>query len=410
MKPKSENTIQATVLQSLLKQALSTVARAATGKSTMPVLECVLLSQTVDGLRLSATNLELGVTCRIGARFAEAAFPQDLLAVPAKTFTDLIGTLPEGDVQLIFDPKTMSVQVASGGSKSKIKGIDPKEFPPIPTTAAESSVSLALPAEVGKIIQQVALAASADQARPVLTGVYLTVQDVGDGTSQLTLSAADGFRMARRKATLAAPVSKPINAIIPAPAMKELARIAKEAETITAIIDRNRVIFQAGDITLVSQTIEGAYPNLDQVIPTSFKTRTVLSTADFLKACKQAEIFSRTDHYTTVLDIAGEQIKVGGMSSETGATSTTLAAQSEGTPLSIAFNAVFLKQGIEALSTPTFALETNAETSPGVIRPVGETANEFLYVAMPMHRDVVDVDEAASVAASVANAQPAQGG
>jgi len=405
MKPKSENTIQATVLQSLLKQALSTVARAATGKSTMPVLECVLLSQTVDGLRLSATNLELGVTCRIGARFAEAAFPQDLLAVPAKTFTDLIGTLPEGDVQLIFDPKTMSVQVASGGSKSKIKGIDPKEFPPIPTTAAESSVSLALPAEVGKIIQQVVLAASADQARPVLTGVYLTVQD-----TLLSLSAADGFRMARRKATLAAPVSKPINTIIPAPAMKELARIAKEAEAITAIIDRNRVIFQAGDITLVSQTIEGAYPNLDQVIPTSFKTRTVLATADFLKACKQAEIFSRTDHYTTVLDIASEQLKVGGMSSETGATSTTLAAQSEGTPLSIAFNAVFLKQGIEALSTPTFALETNAETSPGVIRPVGETANEFLYVAMPMHRDVVDVDEAASVAASVANAQPAQGG
>lgn len=410
MKQKTETTIQATVLQSLLKQALSTAARAATGKSTMPVLECVLLSQTVDGLRLSATNLELGVTCRIGARFAEAAFPQDLLAVPAKTFTDLIGTLPEGDVQLIFDPKTMSVQVASGGSISKIKGIDPKEFPPIPTTAAESSVILALPAEIGKIIQQVVLAASADQARPVLTGVYLTVQDTGDGTSQLSLSAADGFRMARRKATLAAPVSKPINAIIPAPAMKELARIAKEAEAVTAIIDRNRVIFQAGDITLVSQTIEGAYPNLDQVIPTSFKTRTVLATADFLKACKQAEIFSRTDHYTTVLDIAGEQIKVGGMSSETGATTTTLAAQNEGTPLSIAFNAVFLKQGIEALSTPTFALETNAETSPGVIRPVGETANEFLYVAMPMHRDVVDVDEAASVAASVANAQPAQGG
>jgi len=405
MKPKSENTIQATVLQSLLKQALSTVARAATGKSTMPVLECVLLSQTVDGLRLSATNLELGVTCRIGARFAEAAFPQDLLAVPAKTFTDLIGTLPEGDVQLIFDPKTMSVQVASGGSKSKIKGIDPKEFPPIPTTAAESSVSLALPAEVGKIIQQVVLAACADQARPVLTGVYLTVQD-----TFLTLSAADGFRMARRKATLAAPVSKPINAIIPAPAMKELARITKEAETITAIIDRNRVIFQAGDITLVSQTIEGAYPNLDQVIPTSFKTCTVLSTTDFLKACKQAEIFSRSDHYTTVLDIAGEQIKVGGMSSETGATTTTLAAQSEGTHLSIAFNAVFLKQGIEALNTPSFVLETNAETSPGVIRPVGETANEFLYVAMPMHRDVVNVDEAASVAASVVAAQPAQGG
>ncbi len=404
----SASTPQVTVLQSLLKQALSTVARAASTRSTLPVLECVLLSQTADGLRLSATNLELGIICQIGARFGDASFPQDLLAAPAKTFTDLINTLPEGDVQLIFEPKTMSVQVVSGGSKSKIKGVDPKEFPPIPTAASESAVSLTLPAEIGKIIQQVVLATSADQSRPILTGVSLTAQATGEATSQLTLAAADGFRMARRKVALAGAISRPVEAVIPASAMKELARIAKDtASPITAVVERNRVIFQAGEITLVSQTIEGAYPNLEQIIPTRFTTRTVISTADFLKACKQAEIFSRTDHYTTMLEIAGEEIKIGGMSPETGATTTTLSVQSEGTPLSIAFNAVFLKQGIEALSTPTFALETNSETSPGMIRPVGETANEFLYLAMPMHRDVIDVDEAASVAAAATTTAPA---
>lgn len=417
MKSKTDSTVQATVLQSLLKQALSTVARAASTRSTLPALECVLLSQAPDGLRLSATNLELGITCRIGARFREAAFPQDLIALPAKTFTDLVNTLPDGDVQITCDLETKSAQVRCGDSQSKIKGIDPQEFPPLPTQAGANALTFPLPTDIQRMIQQVVVAASTDESRPILTGVSLTVQD-----TILSLAAADGFRLAQRQGKLVAPVERAASVIIPVAAMKELARIAKEAETVTAIVDRNqtgactRVIFQAGDITLVSQTIEGAYPNLDQVIPTSFKTRTVLSTTDFLKACKQAEIFSRSDHYTTVLDIAGEQIKVGGMSSETGATTTTLAARSEGAPLSIAFNAVFLKQGIEALNTPTFALETNAETSPGVIRPVGETANEFLYVAMPMHRNVVDgstehgSDEAASVAASVASAQPAQGG
>jgi DNA polymerase-3 subunit beta len=404
MKSKSESTIQATILQSRLKQAASTVARAAAGKSTLPVLECILFSQTLDGLRLAATNLELGVICQIGARFAEAAFPQDLMAVPAKTLSDLIGTLPEGDLQLIFDLKTMGLQISAGGSKSKIKGVDPKEFPPFQTDASENSVSLTLPAETGKVFQQVTLAASTDESRPILTGAHLTVQG-----HTLTLSAGDGFRLARRKVLLPAPSTKPVSVVIPAMALKELARIVKDAGSeIKAIVDRNRVVFQAGDTTLVSQTIEGSYPDLGQVIPTGFKTHTVLSTADFLKACKQAEIFSRTDHYTTVLEISGEQVKVGGMSSETGATITTLAAQSEGEPLSIAFNAVFLKQGIESLNTPTFMLETNSDTSPGLIRPVGENSHDFVYVAMPMHRDVIDVDKAASVAASVATAQAAQ--
>jgi DNA polymerase-3 subunit beta len=220
----------------------------------------------------------------------------------------------------------------------------------------------------------------------------MTVQEAGNGTAQLTLAAADGFRLAQRQSNLAAPVARAASVIIPAPAMKELARIAKDATEITAIVEYNRAIFQAGDITLISQVIEGAYPNLAQIIPTCFTTRTVVSTAEFLKACKQAEIFSRTDHYITLLEINGGEIKVGGTSKETGATTASLQAQSDGNPISIAFNAVFLKQGIESVCTPTFALETTVETSPGVIRPCGDDAPGFVYVAMPMHRDVTDVD------------------
>ena len=158
------------------------------------------------------------------------------------------------------------------------------------------------------------------------------------------------------------------------------------------------------------------YPDLTQVIPRASQTRTVMTTASFLKACKQAEIFAREGSHIARISInpGGElqpgQVEISGQSEETGFNQNMVDASIEGSTLLIAFNVRFMREVLEVVKTPNVSLEVTTDTSPGVIRPVGETANEFLYVAMPMHRDVVDVDEAASVAASVASAQPAQGG
>jgi DNA polymerase-3 subunit beta len=237
-----------------------------------------------------------------------------------------------------------------------------------------------------EMIQQVAFAASTDEARPVLTGVHLTIQD-----NRLAMSAADGFRLSIRRAELSAPIARPISAIIPARALMELARISGDGEVLTMVIPpgRAQVIFRLKDIELVSQLIEGSYPDLEQVVPRAYATRSVITTSAFLKACKQAEIFAREGSHIARVDIkpgdgmSPGAVEISGQSEETGSNVTVVDANIEGNSLTIAFNVRFLREVLDVIKTPNVALETNTDTSPGVVRPVGE--DNFMHVIMPMH-------------------------
>ena len=150
-----------------------------------------------------------------------------------------------------------------------------------------------------------------------------------------------------------------------------------------------RVIFRTGDAELASQLIEGTFPDYKQIIPRSYQTRTVLSSASFLKACKQAEIFAREGSLIARVSInPGSELQPGtveisGQSEETGSNQTLIDASIEGPPLIIAFNVRFLREVLDVIKTPNVALETSVDTSPGVIRPVGDS--NFLHVIMPMH-------------------------
>jgi DNA polymerase III subunit beta len=233
----------------------------------------------------------------------------------------------------------------------------------------------------------VVFAASNDEARPILTGVLVTVQG-----SRLTMEAADGFRLSIRRSELSSQVQKPIKAVIPARALSELARISGDGDkAVTMVLPprRGQVIFRMKDIELVSQLIEGSFPELDQVIPRSHKTRTIISTSSFLKACKQAEIFAREGSHIARINITpGGELKPGtveisGQSEETGFNQTVIDASIEGPPILIAFNVRFMREVLDVIKTPNVALETTADTSPGVIHPVGD--DTFTHVIMPMH-------------------------
>ncbi|HZD56430.1 MAG TPA: DNA polymerase III subunit beta, partial [Anaerolineales bacterium] len=234
---------------------------------------------------------------------------------------------------------------------------------------------------------QVAFAASTDDARPILTGVLVTVEG-----NRITLASADGFRLSVRNAELSSDVSRPISAVIPARALSELARISADGDqsiTMSLPPGRGQVIFRMKDAELVSQLIEGAFPDYEQIIPRSHQTRTVLSTSAFLKACKQAEIFAREGSHIARVNITpgGElqpgTVEISGHSEETGFSQTTVDASIEGQPLLIAFNVRFLREVLDVINTPDVAMETTVDTAPGVIRPVGD--ENFLHVIMPMH-------------------------
>jgi len=375
--------MKVTVLQENLARGLSTVSRAVSPRSTLPVLSNILIASDEGRLRLSATNLELGITCWIAARIDE----EGSTTVPARTFADLVNTLPGDQVQLSLDVKTQTLHVKGGTSNNDIKCIDAQEFPPLPVPEMEGAVQLDV-ATFKEMIQQVAFAASTDEARPVLMGVLLHVEK-----DKLTMAAADGFRLSVRKAVLSNPVPQPLNLIIPARALNELARVAGDSDQPIYMVspkNRGQVLFRVKDVEVVSQLIDGTFPDYQQIIPRNYKSRTLVSTASLLKACKQAEIFAREGSNVARFDIKqanGEmqpsEVEISATSEETGKNETIVEATVDGGSVLIAFNVKFLREALEIIKTPNVALETSAANAPGVVRPVGD--DNFLHVIMPMH-------------------------
>jgi DNA polymerase-3 subunit beta len=369
------------VSQQQLAHGLSVVSRAVAPRTSLPVLSNVLVATDEGRLRISATNLELGITCWIGAQIGE----EGSITVPARTFSDLVNTLPNDTVQLAVNTRNQTINVRCGGSNTDIKGIDAQEFPPIPVPDLEDGVEMKV-SEIKEMIQQVAFAASSDDARPVLQGVMVTVKE-----GEITLAATDGFRISVRKAALAAPVRSAVNAIIPARAMSELARIASDGEeTVTMVIPQGRgqVIFHLKDAELVSQLIDGNFPDYRAIVPRSFKTHTIISTVSLLKACKQAEIIARESNNIIRMNIepradAPGEVVISAQSESTGSSEVKVDSNIEGPGLVIAFNVRFLREVLDVIKTPNVGLDTNANNTPAMLRSLGD--ENFMHVIMPMH-------------------------
>ncbi|HKG55331.1 MAG TPA: DNA polymerase III subunit beta [Anaerolineales bacterium] len=375
--------MKVTVLQENLARGLGVVSKAVSPRSTLPVLANVLIASDEGRLRLSATNLEMGITCWISARIDE----EGSTTVPARTFSDLVGMLPSDQVLLKLDPQTQTLNVRGGSSTNDIKCIDAQEFPPMPVPDFDGAVQINV-GDFREMIHQVAFAASSDEARPVLMGVLVQVDK-----DKLTMAAADGFRLSVRRAVLSTPSSAPVSAIVPAQALKELARVATDSEEPIYMVlpkGRGQVVFRVKDVEVVSQLIDGTFPDYQQIIPRSYKSRTLVSTSSLLKACKQAEIFAREGSNVARFNIKSAQgemqpseVEISATSEETGKNETIVEATVDGGGLLIAFNVKFLREALEVIRTPNVALETSAPNAPGVVKPVGD--DQFLHVIMPMH-------------------------
>ena len=238
------------------------------------------------------------------------------------------------------------------------------------------------------MIQKVVFAASTDDSRPNLTGVHMTTD--GD---YLVLAATDGYRISIASAILSPKPAQKLDALIPARALSELSRIAVDGDETLEMnfpVGRGQVVFHLKDAELISQLIEGNFPNYTAIIPPSFKTHTVLTTADLLKACRQTEIIAREGNFIARLDIQPEgstekppQLEISAISEQTGSSEVIVDASVDGTPLLISFNVRFLREVLEVIRTPNVLLETNAANTPAMIRPVGD--DTFKHIIMPMN-------------------------
>lgn len=371
-----------TVEKSAFAESLAIVGRAVASGPHLPVLANVLIESDAGQLRLAATDLTLGVSVWMDARLDG----QLALTLPAKTLTDIVNSLADSEVQFTVNGKPEAA-IKSGTFKGVVRGIEASEFPAIPEH--DVSNGIALDASLLKeMIQATAFAASIDQARPVLEGVQLSL----DG-STLSMAATDGFRLAVKKAVL------PVNTgsqqvIIPASSLKETVRIlsAIKPGQVHLMIPKkgSQVVLRAGNVQLISQLIDGRFPDYQMIVPKGHKTRTVLATVGLLKACKQAAIIAREGGNVIQLRLTtGEEqsgkVTVLAESGDTGESEVELPATITGPEMTIAFNVKFLQDGLEAIRTKNVVIETNTHNTPAVIRPAGE--EEYLYILMPMHLD-----------------------
>jgi DNA polymerase-3 subunit beta len=373
--------MKVTILQENLADGLSIVSRAVAGRSTtLPVLSNILVATDGDQLKLSATNLEIGVNCWVGAKVEQ----EGAITVPAKTFTDLVSTFPPDRIDMELSVRTQTLHLRCGRSEANIKGIDAQEFPLIPSPEGDEQI-LIEPDVLKKMINQVAFAAATDESRLMLTGV-LTKFD-GD---QLTMSAADGFRVAIRDAAISTPIAS-VSVLIPSKALIYLERLLggqTEPVEVSFTPSGNQIVFSLSNTDLVAQLIDLQFPDVDQIIPKSYTTRTVVSTQDLLKALRAANIFAREAANTTRLNIipGGEltpgHVNIAARSDETGDNVGEVDAAIEGDPITIAFNVRYLLDVLSVIDASQISLETTTANNPGVIRPVGDS--DYIHVIMPM--------------------------
>ena len=370
-------------LQENLAKGLSIVGRAVASRSTLPVLSNVMLATDNGRLKLSATNLELGINCWVGAKVED----EGATTVPARLLTDFVNSLPPEQIDMELSVRTQTLNARCARFEANIKGIDAQEFPIIPTLEDGESAIRLEPEDLRHMIDQVVFAAATDESRPILTGVLARF----DG-ERLTMAAADGFRLSVRSASLGQTVDQPIEVIVPARALGELARISADQEEWVEVIitpARNQILFHMQDVDLVSQLIEGKFPDYRQIIPSSHTSRTVLDTSGFLKAARVSHLFARDSANIVRVEIdPGNELTPGHItlaatSAELGDNVGQLDAMVEGNAVEIAFNAKYLIEVLSVVDTAQVALETTSPSSPGVLRLIGD--EDFIHVIMPMH-------------------------
>jgi DNA polymerase-3 subunit beta len=362
-----------------LTHALQVVSRAVSPRTTLPILNNVLLETSPEGLKLTATNLEIGIVNHVDAEIAA----EGSVTLPAKILTEFVAQLHDDKLDMELDTATQTLTVKCGPYHDvKIKGIGANEFPPLP--AREDGLKLVIDqADLLPAIEQTVVAASSDDGRPVLTGVLTQLEG-----EKLTLAATDGHRLAVKviKATSEGEVGEDgaNSVIIPARALTEVSRVLKGDGTVEMWLgrSRNHVFFTVPGVEVMSRLIEGTYPNYSQVIPEQSNTTITVSTKDLHERTRGVSIFARDSANVVRIKTEAGEIAISANTSEVGSSEASVSAEIEGADIQIAFNSRYLLDVLALVGSDKVTMGFNGPLSPGVVKPAGK--DDYTYVIMPV--------------------------
>ncbi len=373
--------MKVTCTQADLARGLGIVGRAVAARSPLPITANVLIaSDEGRRLKLSATNLEITMSCWIDASIEE----EGAITVPARLLADFVNTLPNDRISLTVAPRARQVRLECARNEASIGGLDAEDFPPAPVVKDGIDVKID-PKALRQAIGQTVFAAATDDSRPVLTGV-----DTKFEGNLLTLAASDGFRLSVYKLQLDAAVEA-TELVVPSRALNELNRLlADESEPITMRTNtaKSQVLFRLESAELVAQLIQGTFPNFNQLIPPSWTSRATAEVSEFLRETRTAAVFARDGSGIVRLVVTpGEgvtpgKVVISARAEEVGDNEGEIDATVEGEGVKIAFNGKYLQDVLQSLEGGQLKMETTGPSSQGVFRTVGD--ENYVHVIMPM--------------------------
>jgi DNA polymerase-3 subunit beta len=352
----------------VLISGIQTVQNVISAKSALPILSNILIESQQDGLRLTATDLDIGISCVIPVDIQEAG----AITVPAKRFSDIIKELPMDSVN-ITTKKNNLVVIETELCQFKIMGLAREEFPKLPELKDKEVTKLE---QVGlkQMLNLTAFAVSFDETRYILNGILFKINK-----NNLTLVATDGKRLAIIEKKLKQELDKDIQFIIPIKTIHELNRNLKDEGELSLILGSNQVLFDLGSVLVISRLIEGEFPDYKQVIPPQSNNKMKIDRGQFLLAVKRAALLSTPDYQAVKLEMFKNKLVISKSTPDIGESREEVSVEYSGKELAIGFNPGYLIDVLKNLTVENIEFELTDSEKPGVIR-----INGYVYIVLPM--------------------------
>ena len=357
-----------------LRKGLNLTSRVSSGSMTLPILNNILLKTENGMLRMSATNLEIGINTWIRCKINE----EGAVTVPAKTFNDVISNLPSDNISLSLENNYLDIQ--SGNFKTKIKGLNADEFPLIPQIEDQSPIEINA-SELKEAISQVVFAAASSETQPEISGILFSFEE-----GLLTLVATDRYRLAEKQIKFdgSAQNSPGKSYIIPNRAVSELNKSLSvyEGRTVRLFTSQNQLMFKTDETEIITRLIDGQYPDYKHIIPQEFVTEIHAETKDLVSAMRTAGIFTTTGNNISLGFKEPNSLIVNSSSGDIGESVVNISSTVTGPEGSIIFNHRYILDCLSSINTKNVIFKIINGNSPAVIE--SKELPGYLYLVMPI--------------------------
>lgn len=357
-----------------LLKGLVIASKAISLNNTLPILNNILIKAEGQKLYFSATNLEIAVEYYINAEVKN----EGIVTIPSKIITNYVNFLKDEKIELTS--KESNLLIHSSNSDTEINGLPAVEYPTIPKTETVSQIKIKSE-DLKQAIKKVVFAASISTTRPVLSGVYLNINE-----NELKLVATDSYRLSEKKIKLENKVEQEIKNIIPAKTIYELLRLIEleeGAEEVEIINSTNQILFKIGNIILTSRLIEGVYPDYEQIIPKQSKTKVKLSSEEFILTLKRINLFAKENNNNITLDVKKDgELKISTSVTQIGKEESVIKTETEGEENKIALNSQYLLDILNNLNEKEIILQINEKINPIIVKIKEDES--FIHIVMPL--------------------------